>query len=768
MKFIPAAGIAGLEALREAASGEYRQIMELVQAALTAKLGLKPEQSWMAYIEAIFADRVIARREGRFWSYTYKLGADNKVELGDAVEVVENYVPVRESAALQADVGAWFIEATEDGKVWDVVIVRAGLSKNGVFYSDAVLRESRPLFEGVRVYVKSDDEHLKEDKRDIGKLAGWISDVRFVEGKSTDTGELHGRLNIVGKAELREALADAWKRGKKDLVGLSINAYGKLKKVRAGRQNAESILKVSSVDLIVDPAAGGGLVRMVEAADPKEQHDVKLREAIVAAIVAKFPNVPQAEVEKLDEEKLMARYAEALAAEKPAPGQDRAGEPLTREEFQAYQRLVEARAAARAKIEATTLPQPSKDQLVARFNRLDRFVEADVDTEIKAERAHVVRIAESLGLDAGKVKVEAGDIVVEDHSKKIADMLDAFFDPKHKDHHQVRSMRECYIEVTGDKRVTGRIENCDRTRIAESVGAALRESLDSTSWSNVLGNAITRRLIADYKESGQYDVWRRACEVVPVSDFRTQERTRFGGYGDLPIVAQGDPYQALGSPTDEKATYAPAKRGGTEDFTFEMLKNDDVGSIRRIPIKLSRSAKRTLAKFVLDFVRTNPTIYDSVAFFHATHANLGSAALDTAALAAARLRMVKQAELNSADRIGIGPKYLWVAFDGEETAVNLFRKNTNLDKTYVQSLSLEVMPVWYWTDLNDWAISADTMDIPGIEVGFLDGNEEPELFVQDNPTVGSLFTNDKITYKIRHIYGGNVKDFRGWDKSVVA
>jgi hypothetical protein len=39
---------------------------------------------------------------------------------------------------------------------------------------------------------------------------------------------------------------------------------------------------------------------------------------------------------------------------------------------------------------------------------------------------------------------------------------------------------------------------------------------------------------------------------------------RFGGYGNLPTVGQGAPYTALTSPTDEEATYAPAKRGGTE------------------------------------------------------------------------------------------------------------------------------------------------------------------------------------------------------------
>jgi hypothetical protein len=34
---------------------------------------------------------------------------------------------------------------------------------------------------------------------------------------------------------------------------------------------------------------------------------------------------------------------------------------------------------------------------VARFGTLERFTEADVDTEIKAEREYVVRLAESMG-----------------------------------------------------------------------------------------------------------------------------------------------------------------------------------------------------------------------------------------------------------------------------------------------------------------------------------------------------------------------------------
>jgi hypothetical protein len=58
--------------------------------------------------------------------------------------------------------------------------------------------------------------------------------------------------------------------------------------------------------------------------------------------------------------------------------------------------------------------------------------------------------------------------------------------------------------------------------------------------------------------------------------------------------------------------------------------------------------------------------------------------------------------------------------------------------------------------------------IGGPGVGFFNGREDPELFLQDQPTLGSVFSNDKLTYKIRHIYGGAVMDFRAFYGGVVA
>ena len=95
----------------------------------------------------------------------------------------------------------------------------------------------------------------------------------------------------------------------------------------------------------------------------------------------------------------------------------------------------------------------------------------------------------------------------EPRSTKIAAMLDAFFDPSHKDHRSVQSFRECYREITGDSRVTGRIEDCDMSRLREAAADEnFRESMTTATFANVLGNSLNRRMVADYRDMGQYDV----------------------------------------------------------------------------------------------------------------------------------------------------------------------------------------------------------------------------------------------------------------------
>jgi len=747
--------------LVEAVETDLIALRDLVQGALRELLKLSGDTDPWPYAIALYADSVIVECEGKLSRYPYTI-AGTAVQFGQPTEVVRAYLPAADAvpptpiaAAPASAANAVLIEAVGDegarSNSYRVRVIRAGRSLNGNYYPDALLREAAPLFEGVRVFVKSDRDHITGAGKDVRNLLGALEQPKFIEGATPDSGEIQAVLTlIVGDddptaVQLREAVA----KGLSHLFGLSIDADGTANGPK-GNRVAKSLSKVKSVDLIVEPGAGGQVISFVEAADNGASMD---RAALITLIQGANPALLEGkDLTTITDEALQAILTEALkktAAAAAAP----AATPANLTEAVGNQFRM------RDLVTGSKLPAAAKQKLISEFTMQVNFTEAVVTQRIQDEAKY---LSQSLGNAGGQV-ADLGDVSFieggEGRPEKMDAMFDAFFDPAHKDHRHARSFKECYIEITGDRRVTGQTEKCVR----------LTEALDSTSFSNVLGNAITRRLLADYNSQSNLDIWKLVTGTpVPISDFRTQERVRYGGYGDLPAVVEANPYVALASPDDDKATYAVTKRGGLETITLEMIKNDDVGAIARIPTKLSRAAKRTLCKFVLDFLRSNPAIGDGKALFHVDHANLGTAALAAASWAAARLAMMKQTEPGSLEPLGIGPKNLFVSADGEETAYNLFQRSTNLDKTFVQTLTPTIVPVFYWTDPNDWVATADPLDIPIIELGFLDGNEEPELFIQDSPTNGSLFSNDQITYKIRHIYGGNAVDYRGAYKSVVA
>lgn len=343
-----------------------------------------------------------------------------------------------------------------------------------------------------------------------------------------------------------------------------------------------------------------------------------------------------------------------------------------------------------------------------------------------------------------------------------AELLDGLFTGK------TASLREAYVSITGDSRVTGRAENVNFDRMA--VMTRFAEAVDTSTFANLLGDAIGRRVVEEYAHIGaQFNVWRKVARTVPVKDFRTQSLVRMGGYaGGLPEVSEGAPYLALTTPGDESATYALSKRGGIETITLEAISKNDVDLVRQIVSRLARSARRTLNSFVLDLIRTNANIYDGVPLFHASHGNLGASALSAVSLHAAWIAMQRQTELGSGERLMLRGKYLLVPVDLEEAAFNMLQRNTNNDRFFIQQQGIEVVPVPEWTDANDWVLAADPAVSAGIEVGFFNGQQEPEIVVADAPSSGSLFTHDKIDLKIRHIYGGTVDDYRPLYKSVVA
>jgi hypothetical protein len=135
------------------------------------------------------------------------------------------------------------------GRSAAVVIIQAGLSLNRNLWEVPVLEAAVPLFEGVKVFYN----HRDHTKRDFRDLAGEIRNVRM------DGNRMVGVLEVLD--------ADAWLqavlRDKPHLIGLSVFVWAGSED-KDGNTVIKQIERVQSVDLVDDPAAGGGVLSVLE------------------------------------------------------------------------------------------------------------------------------------------------------------------------------------------------------------------------------------------------------------------------------------------------------------------------------------------------------------------------------------------------------------------------------------------------------------------------------------------------------------------------
>jgi hypothetical protein len=131
---------------------------------------------------------------------------------------------------------------------------------------------------------------------------------------------------------------------------------------------------------------------------------------------------------------------------------------------------------------------------------------------------------------------------------------------------------------------------------------------------------------------------------------------------------------------------------------------------------------------------------------------------------------------NSVELLGLRPRYLLHPSSLWRTATKLTQTQRGepftADNDMNPFLRFGIMPIEvpYWTNASNWYLIADKNAIPTIEVGFFRGQQDPEIFVSDQENISgsASFEADKITYKIRHIWGLCALDFRGFFASRTA
>ena len=349
---------------------------------------------------------------------------------------------------------------------------------------------------------------------------------------------------------------------------------------------------------------------------------------------------------------------------------------------------------------------------------------------------------------------------------------------------ELRRVDALYRAVTGDVEMRGVF---DPSRIAFAAAS-------TTTLADLAVNAMNKVVLDLYTNLTPYR-WYEMITAVQASDGTLQDMQwlQFGGVAVLPVVAEGAAYTEL-TVVDTKETSAFTKYGGYVGITDKMIRNSRIDEMQAIPRALTISAIRTrsaaIAAIFTQAAGLGPTLaQDSKALFVAdnSHGNYATTSFSIAAWAAARLEAAKQAELGSAKRQILWPKYCLVPVDLYDTALITFGygsgpggyPGTPNNDTHIYAVDRpgDARPVPIavpeWTDTTDWAWIVDPRVAPVICMAYGDNpggttHPAPQLYSVTDPTSGLLFTNDTLPIKVRDLWAYGVATYRGVGKRVVA
>ena len=784
----------------------HNAIRELLAGELRERFVAGADDTWI-WIRDVADEWVVYELESPdgfdLWQLGYTLDDEAMsvtLAAGDPVKVIatSEYAAVAEAEARYR--GGRVLESkgvgVDGGRIFEVQVIEAGTSRNGYHYPLPVLECAVPLYNGAKAF----DHHRTLAELQTSTVDGLVGSYRNARANESGiVAELHLLASATGVAEAFDMSLEQQSAGLPPLIGISHDVQMQAKPAEiAGRrvQEAVSIMSVLSADVVADPSAGGRAQRAVAGGTdpthnnntptPKEGDTVeRLQELMAKLRDGSITDEENTELDALLGQVQMpdpdnTTNTPAAGDNQPGDGDNAAGdkEPALAGATEAVfvRESLMGRQLVGAAIAERNLPTDLAKMVTEQLG--DRFTEADL--------VRVVEMAGTIaaGLEKGGLvpKVGANVQVGDEELDKLKAKLDRTLEGGFQAEPTFWSYRQMLAEfgvVEGRDLIDGDLPSIFLREAYAGLGkmgetGRVREAIAVSSFAEILGDSVARRMIAAYN-LGHLQSWRLlVSDVGSLSDFRTQRRTRLGGYGNLPTVAEAGSYTALTSPTDEEVTYAPAKRGGTETLSLESIANDDLGALRRIPTELGTAAAQTIYDFVFDFLSGNAAIYDTVALFHASHNNLGAAALSATTLQAARAAMREQTKYGAAtQRLNLAPRYLVVPAELEQEAYELCNSavavTSNKDATVPNiNQTMDFIVCANFTDANNWYAVADPAMVPTITVDFYQGRQDPELFMQDMGTVGSVFDSDQIKYKIRHIYGGAVQDYRGLYGAVVA
>ncbi len=303
---------------------------------------------------------------------------------------------------------------------------------------------------------------------------------------------------------------------------------------------------------------------------------------------------------------------------------------------------------------------------------------------------------------------------------------------------------------------------------------ALREALGSDVFDAINLDASHNSVQAGY--GSVPDHWRKLCVVKSTRDFKNVNVSSLAGFAPPPEVPQNSLYpEAVLS--DQKITYPIKKYGDILRLSLEAMMNDEMGAFQQNAFERGKAFATGLNEFVIGtnfddsptFEVTGNTLWGGTGH---NNKNTGSG-LSLATVETAIAKLMAQTG-RAGEQIYLYPKYIVCSPSLMMQANDIVRSQTKVSGVTttgglaagntIASLGLEVIVSPH---INGTATTWYLLSGPMIEMSFVGGKTEPEVFIEPDNT-GTAFSMDATSVKMRMCYGGEVFDFRQGVQSTVA
>ena len=694
-----------------------------------------------------------------------------------------NETPLRLSFALSNPT------SNEDGS-YEILAITSGLG-NGWKFSPSTLQKSLSLWDGVHCFL---DHSLNQ--RSIKDIAGILTNPVFDE----DTQGIRATLTPFGPgANLLTSIAPILTNAQTDFkVGFSADLS-----FIGTAQTVKEIVKVHSVDLVVNPARGGKFLRVMnnenkgeymEEEETKEMtEDRRLetgfnsephsnsRSQAQDRQARSFPNGTHAVAKEAQDDTVKKQPVPVLnlSLSSLTPDPDQMTNQLRSELEQATAlRRQLSIVTLNQMLEASKLPKASAEHVKRQFAERD-FTMDQVQSTIAEQHQLLSALTASESIHSpGRIESTFNET-----ERLQAAVQDLFGIPREPEQVNLKvprltGIRELYLALTGDTELHGGYHP-ERIQLATTA-----------DFTGLVKNALNKIMVNTWEELGRagYDWWKDVTVQEHFNSLHDITGTLIGTVGDLPSVAEGGTYTEL-LVGDSPETAAFTKYGGYIPLTLELIDRDETRKLRAYARELASAGMRKISRLVANIFTANagagPLMADGGNLFNVDlvttatgHANLSTVALSAANWDSISSKVYKQPMLikNAATIYGTGPqmavnpKFLLVARANQKTAMEICTGSFVKEASYVYDNVLKgsavPMVVPDWTDNNDWAAVCDPRIAPAIFIGERFGIT-PEIFVAGDELSPAVFTNDEHRLKVRHFLAVWVNDFRPLHKSNV-